>query len=75
MLIKRRSPFSDKENELEIDVNDFQMKKWQSGTSIQIAMPHLSADAREFIMTGITAEEWNKLFNEEWDKLFNEDNV
>ena len=60
MLIKRRSPFSDKENELEIDVNEYQLKLWQTGTPIQIAMPHLSADDREFIMTGITPEEWDK---------------
>ncbi|WP_396189902.1 hypothetical protein [Flavobacterium sp.] len=30
---------------------------------MQDAFPHLSADDREFIMTGITAEEWNELFN------------
>lgn len=65
MLIKRRSPFSDKENELEIDVNEYQLKLWQTGTLIQIAMPHLSADERDFIMTGITPEEWDKLSNED----------
>lgn len=63
MLIKRRSPFSGKENELEIDVNEYQMKLWQSGTPIQIAMPHLSADDREFILSGITPDEWEDLFN------------
>ncbi len=65
MLIKRRSPFSDKENERDIPVNDYQMKMWQSGTPIQIAMPNISADDREFIMTGITPEEWDNMFNED----------
>ena len=31
---------------------------WQNGKSIQNAMPYLTADEREFIMTGITPEEW-----------------
>ena len=65
MLIKRRSPFSGKENELEIDVNEYQLKLWQTGTPIQIAMPNISADDREFIMTGITPEEWDNMFNED----------
>ena len=61
MLIKRRSPFSGKENERDIPVNDYQMKMWMKGTPIQIAMPNVSADDREFILTGITAEEWDEM--------------
>ena len=26
-------------------------------------MPHLSADDREFLMTGVTPEEWDATFN------------
>ncbi len=61
MLIKRRSPFSGKENERDIPVNEYQMKMWMKGTPIQIAMPNVSADDREFILTGITAEEWDEM--------------
>jgi hypothetical protein len=43
---------------LDIDVTDEQMVAWRSGELIQKAMPHLSDDDREFIMTGITPEEW-----------------
>jgi hypothetical protein len=32
------------------------------GELIQNAMPHLSADDREFVKTGITGEEWDQLF-------------
>jgi hypothetical protein len=28
-------------------------------------MPHLTPDEREFIMTGITEEEWDELFSED----------
>lgn len=62
MLITRVSPFSGKVHTLDIDVTDIELRLWQSGVSIQNAMPHLSADDREFLMTGITAVEWADTF-------------
>ena len=42
----------------DIDVSYEQLDAWVAdGTSIQDALPHLSADDREFIKTGITPEE------------------
>lgn len=38
---------------------------WLSGEYIQNAFPMLSADEREFLLTGITSEEWNELFPDE----------
>jgi len=35
-----------------------QYDAWKGGELIQNAMPNLSADEREFLMTGITPEEW-----------------
>jgi hypothetical protein len=32
--------------------------QWERGVLIQDAMPHLSPDEREFLMTGITPDEW-----------------
>tara|TARA_R100001377_G_scaffold4481_1_gene2558 strand:- start:125 stop:274 length:150 start_codon:yes stop_codon:yes gene_type:complete len=47
---------------MSIDVTQDQLNDWESGTLIQNAMPsHLSADEREFIMTGIMASEWDSL--------------
>ncbi len=43
------------------EVTEEQYRNWQSGTLIQNAMPHLSPDQREFLMTGITPEEWETL--------------
>ena len=63
MLITRTSPFSNQTNIMEIDVTEEQIALWESGTLIQNAMPNLSADEREFIMTGITPEEWDSAFN------------
>lgn len=65
MLITRKSPFSGKVNEMEIDVTHDQLDAWDKGTCIQNAMPNLSANEREFIMTGITETEWDEAFPEE----------
>ena len=62
MKITRTSRYSGTINTQEIDVTSIQLAMWRAGTSIQVAMPHLSADEREFIMTGITSDEWSKLF-------------
>lgn len=63
MKITRRCPFSGDVNVLEIDVTEAQLEDWRKGTLIQNAMPHLSADEREFLMTGITPKEWEETFN------------
>lgn len=49
---------------LGIDLPDFihDFEVWQSGALIQDAFPELSADAREFIKTGISPEEWEAAF-------------
>lgn len=39
------------------------LESWMRGeSSIQNAFPQLNADEREFLMTGITAEEWDTTF-------------
>ena len=64
MLIQRQSPFSGKINVRDIDVTSEQLAEWTAGKNIQDVMPELSADDREFLMTGITPEEWNDTFRE-----------
>lgn len=51
---------------LGIDLPDFitDFQTWQSGALLQDAFPELSADAREFIKTGISPEEWEAAFGE-----------
>tara|TARA_R110000764_G_scaffold208524_1_gene294185 strand:+ start:658 stop:825 length:168 start_codon:yes stop_codon:yes gene_type:complete len=50
---------------MEIDVSDKQIALWMEGALIQDVMPSLSADEREFLMTGITPDEWAAEFGEE----------
>ncbi len=46
----------------EIPVTQAELDDWASGELIQNAMPSLSADDREFLMTGATPEEWDEMF-------------
>lgn len=62
MLITKFSPHSMRDNTREIDVTQSQLDRWQAGELIQNVMPHLSADDREFLMTGLTPEDWEEMF-------------
>jgi len=44
-----------------IPVTEEQVMRWERGELIQNAMPELSLDDREFLMTGITPLEWGEL--------------
>ena len=47
-----------------LEITEAQVYDWVNGASIQDAMPNLSAEGREFLMTGITQAEWDSLFSE-----------
>ena len=59
MIITKTSMLSGNTSSMDIDVSQDQIDLWQGGSLIQNVMPDLSADEREFIMTGVTAEEWD----------------
>jgi len=65
MKITKTSILSGITRTKEINVNQSQIDKWVAGMLIQDAMPNVSVDEREFIMTGSTPEEWDLYFNEE----------
>ena len=58
MKITRTSVFTGVERTLDLPITEEQLATWKGGTLIQEAMPELSPDDREFIMTGVTSEEW-----------------
>lgn len=60
MLIKKKSIFG-KQVELDLPVTPQQIKDWEDGQLIQNVMPHLSADQREFLISGIMPGDWDKL--------------
>lgn len=62
MQITRTSPLTGKVNVRDIDITVTQLQSWQHGVLIQDAMPHLSADDREFLISGSTPEDWAVMF-------------
>ena len=70
MLIKRKSVISgiERTRDIPVDPNDYVL--WTSGVAnIQDAMPYLNDSDREFILSGITDEEWDNAFAEEIEDI------
>jgi hypothetical protein len=68
MEITKISQLSGKENTMNIEVTQYEMirieNRYHSKELIQNIVPNLSMEEREFLMTGITPEEWNNTFGE-----------
>lgn len=62
MIIRRKSPHTGKINEMDLPVTAEQMRLFEDGELIQKAFPDLTAEQREFILTGYTQEDWNEIF-------------
>jgi hypothetical protein len=70
MLIKRKSVISgvERTQDIPVDPNDYML--WQTGTvNIQEVMPYLTDSDREFILSGITDEEWDSAFSEQIEDI------
>ena len=65
MIIKRTSMYSGITREMDINVTNEQVNAWMEGECIQNAMPNLTDDEREFIMTGMTQADWDAVCSEE----------
>lgn len=67
MLITRKSMLSGIERTIEIPVTKEQIDKWENGALAQEAFPNITPTEREFIMTGVTDDEWDNAFQDEDD--------
>tara|TARA_R110000823_G_scaffold216404_1_gene345975 strand:- start:222 stop:458 length:237 start_codon:yes stop_codon:yes gene_type:complete len=65
LSVTKPSMLSGLENTMVLDITFEQYDAWRDGTLIQDAMPNLTPDEREFLMTGITSEEWDNEYKEE----------
>lgn len=64
MLVTKISMFSGRENTLDLPITQEQLTLWKSkNLLVQDVFPHLSPDQREFLMTGVTSEEWDEMFS------------
>ena len=71
--VTRKSPFTGQTHTREIPVIEEKLIAWENTPNqlrpmVQHAFPELSADDREFILTGITPEEWEGLVPDESDE-------
>ena len=65
MQITRKSILTGIERTLEIPVTQEQLDSFNSGVLAQKAMPNLNPDQREFILTGVTSDEWDEAVPDE----------
>lgn len=65
MIIEKVSSLTGVTHRREINCTPSQIKSWEDGALIQNAMPHLSEDDREFLISGSTPEEWEEMFGVE----------
>ena len=69
VLVHKKSMLSGKVNSMVLPTTQGKIEYWvESGKLIQDVMPDLDDDQREFLMSGITPEEWDDMFGEEDDE-------
>lgn len=70
MLIKRKSVITGITRSRNIPVNPEDLIAWEQGYgNVQDIMPYLNDDDREFILSGITPEEWDSAFSEQIEDI------
>ena len=63
--VTRVSPISGEVNSITIEITQQQIDDWNEGKKkIQDIFPELSAGTREFILSGITPQEWDDFMKE-----------
>ena len=65
LKLERRSMLTGIVRERILDVTQAQIDAWKAGELIQNAMPQLTPMDREWVKTGVTAEEWDEMYGEE----------
>lgn len=65
LLITKPCPYCERIQKVAVPESGF--KAWKSGTRIQDALPGLTADDREILLSGICPECWDANFSEEVD--------
>tara|TARA_Y100000992_G_scaffold295029_1_gene255468 strand:+ start:2404 stop:2703 length:300 start_codon:yes stop_codon:yes gene_type:complete len=65
MKILRRSILTGTVRIRDINITEAQLEAWQHGELIQDVAPNLTTSEREFIINGVTDEEWSDAFGEE----------
>ena len=66
MLVSKISTFSGKTNTLDLNISAEDLLRYELGQGhVQDIFPHLTPGEREFLITGVTPQEWDEMFGEE----------
>jgi hypothetical protein len=70
MLISKKSQATGVWHTMNVNASPEKLKEWEGMKPsdrpyIQDFFPELNADEREFLLTGVTPEEWNRFFGED----------
>jgi hypothetical protein len=70
VIVTRRSQLTGINHSLDLPVTQEQLDRYASGGElIQHVFPNLSADQREFLMTGITGDEWDAHIKDDEEEI------
>ena len=72
MLITKQSVMTGEKNTMLLPVTNEQINRWQNGELIQNVFPHLTPSEREFLISGVTPEEWD-VVNEDLEEVYGDD--
>ena len=65
MVVKKINILTGNVNQMDLPITLEQLRSWANGTYIQRAMPHLSAEEREFLITGLLPKEQDELYGKD----------
>ena len=61
MLITKTSVMTGEKNEMLLPVTNEQIERWEGGALIQDVFPHLTPSEIEFLISGVTTDEWGQM--------------
>jgi len=66
--IHKTSPLTQKPGYMDLPITHEQLVGWMNGELIQVIMPELNADQREFLISGYMPGEFDLIFKEDEDE-------
>lgn len=66
-IVERKSTLTGRKRQWPMPITEQELQRWKDGELIQDVFPHLTTDEREFIVSGITPDEWDAEFGDDSD--------
>jgi len=61
MKIRKKSMISGEYHTMDLNVTKEELARFEGGEHAQNVFPNLNADEREFLISGVTPEEWDEM--------------